>query len=140
MDAGGLAGQLPKDQVEQPAGLSQPLVVAGLVGQIREQVPQAAGAEPQPAVLAVAAQQDLGHGQAGQLAVGQAWPAAGAAGARVGPQQLVDGDVQCDDEVVETGAHEASLEVDVARATPTLGGLVSVVTTRRPQADSESII
>jgi hypothetical protein len=36
--------------------------------------------------------------------------------------------------------HEASLEVDVARATPTLGGLVCVVTARRPHSDSESII
>jgi hypothetical protein len=32
------------------------------------------------------------------------------------------------------------LEVDVARATPTLGGLVCVVTARRPHSDSESII
>jgi hypothetical protein len=58
----------------------------------------------------------------------------------VGTQQVVDGDVQCDDEVVETGAREASQEVDVAKATPTLGGLVSAVTTRRPHSDSESII
>jgi hypothetical protein len=36
--------------------------------------------------------------------------------------------------------HEASPEVDVARATPTLGGLVSVVTTRRPHSESESTI
>jgi hypothetical protein len=50
--------------------------------------------------------------------------------APAGFQPLVDGDVQCDDEVVETGVHEASLEVDVAKATPTLGGLVSLVTPR----------
>jgi hypothetical protein len=50
------------------------------------------------------------------------------AGSTAGFQQLVDGDVQCDDEVVETGVHEASSEVDVALATPTLGGLVSPVT------------
>jgi hypothetical protein len=101
---------------------------------------QPAVAEPQPAVLAVAAEQDLGHGQADQLAVGQPRLAARAAGAGVGAQQLVDGDVQCDDEVVETGAHGASLEVDVAQATPTLGGLVSVVTTQHPHSDTESII
>jgi hypothetical protein len=97
-------------------------------------------AEPDPAVLVVAAQQDLGDGQADQLAVGQPRLAAGTPTPWVGAQQLVDGDVQCDDEVVETGAHEASLEVDVAQATPTLGGLVFVVTTRRPRSDSESII
>jgi hypothetical protein len=86
-------------------------------------------------VLTVATEQDLGDRQADQLGVRQARLAARMAGAGVGPQQLVDGDVQCGDEVVETGAHEASLEVDVARATPTLGGLVSVVTARRPHSD-----
>jgi hypothetical protein len=62
-----------------------------------------------------------------------------AAGIRA--QQVIDDAVQCDDEVVEGGGvHEASLEVDVARATPTLGGLVSLVTARCPHSDSESII
>jgi hypothetical protein len=91
-------------------------------------------------VLAVAAQQDLGDGQADQLGVRQAWLAARVASAGVGAQQVVDDAVQCDDEVVEGGVHEASPEVDVARATPTLGGLVSLVTTRHPHSDSESII
>ena len=97
-------------------------------------------AQPQPAVLAVAAQQHLGDRQADQLAVGQPRLAAGTPASWVGAQQLVDGDVQCDDEVVETGAHGASLEVDVATATPTLGSPVSVVTAPRPHSDSESII
>jgi hypothetical protein len=83
------------------------------------------------------AEQDLSDGQTHQLGVRQlgrsSWSQAWA-------EQLVDGDVQCDDEVVETGVHEASLEVDVADATPTLGGLVSVVTTRRPHTTSESTI
>jgi hypothetical protein len=66
----------------------------------------------QPAAFGAIPQQDLGHGQADELTVGQpGWPA----GAVAGFQQLVDGDVQCDDEVVETSVHEASLEVDVAR-------------------------
>jgi hypothetical protein len=103
-----------QDVVQQPAGLAQPLVVAGLVGQIGEQVAKPAVAEPQPAVLAVAAEQDLGHGQTDQLGIRQARLAAPMPAAWVGPQQLVDGDVQCNDEVVETGAHGASLEVDVA--------------------------
>ena len=101
---------------------------------------QPAVAEPQPAVLAVAAEQDLGDGQADQLGVRQARLAARMPAAWVGSQPLVDGDVQCNDEVVETGGHGASLEVDVARATPTLGGLVSLVTARRPHSNSESII
>jgi hypothetical protein len=82
-------------------------------------------------------QQYLSHGQADQFGVGQlgwpAWPVAG-------PDQLVDGDVQCDDEGVEVGVHGASQEVDVAFATPTLGALVSRVTPRHPRPDSEAII
>jgi hypothetical protein len=53
----------------------------------------------QPAAFGAVAEQDLGDGQADELAVGQlgwvAWSPARF-------QQLVDGDVQCDDEVVET--------------------------------------
>jgi hypothetical protein len=98
---------------------------------------QAAVDGAQPAALGTVAQQDLGDGQAEELAVGQlgwvAWSPAGL-------QQLVDGDVQCDDEVVETGVHGASLEVDVAFATPTLGGLVLVVTPRHPRPNTTSVI
>jgi hypothetical protein len=61
-------------------------------------------------------------------------------GSSTGFEQVINGDVECGDEVVETGVHEASLEVDVARATPTLGGLVSVVTTRHPHSQSTSLI
>jgi hypothetical protein len=108
-----------------------------LAADVGEQVPQPVGDRPQPATLGVIAQQHLRDRQADQLGVRQPGPAARPA---AGFQQLVDGDVQCDDEVVEGGVHEASLEVDVAEATPTLGGLVCVVTTRRPHTDSTSVI
>jgi hypothetical protein len=36
--------------------------------------------------------------------------------------------------------HEASLEVDVAMATPTLGGLVTLVIPRHPRPNSASVI
>ena len=134
---GGAGGQVRHDLAEQPAGLPQAFVVAGLVGQIGEQVPQPAVAEPDPAVLVMTAKQDLSHGQGDQFAVGQAWSAAGVVATGIGPQQVVDDAVQCGDEVVEGGVHEASQEVDVATATPTLGGLVSPVTAH---TDSESII
>jgi len=57
-----------------------------------------------------------------------------------GLQQLIDGDVQCDDEVVEAGEHEASLEVDVAGATPILGDLATCVTVSSSCPDSASVI
>jgi len=95
------------------------------------------GREPQPAPLGVAAQKDLGHRQADQLTVGQSWWAAWSG---AGAEQVVDGDVQCGDEGVEIGAHEASLEVDVALATPILGTLALSVTSLHPQPDSEAFI
>jgi hypothetical protein len=100
-------------------------------------VTQAVTDEPQPAALAVAAQQDLGNGQADQLSVRQPGRPA-----RPRPlaQQLIDGDVQCDHEVVEDGAHEASLEVGVVVATPILGGLVTTVTARPSHPHSASFI
>jgi hypothetical protein len=115
-------------QAELVAAGAQALVVAGLTWQVGEQVAQPGVGEPQPVPLGAGAEQDLGDGQADQLGVGQSWRTAWS---DAGSQQVVDGDVQCDDEVVETGVHGASLEVDVARATPTLGDLALSVT-RRP--------
>ena len=91
--------------------------------------------EPQPAALGGKAEQDLGDGEADQLGVAElgwpAWPTARA-------KQLVDADVQCDHEGVEVGVHEASSEVDVAFATPTLGTLDSLVTLDRIRKQSSS--
>jgi hypothetical protein len=100
-------------------------------------VPQPGVGEPQPVAFGAGTQQDLRDRQAHQFGVGQLGPAA-----RAGPwtKQLVDGDVQCDDEVVEGGVHEASQEVDVAMATPTLGDLVPPVTPQHHRPDSESTI
>jgi hypothetical protein len=100
-------------------------------------VAQPGGDRTRPTAFGAVAQQDLGDGQANELAVGQlgwmAWSSAGF-------QQLIDGDVQCDDEVVETGVHGASSEVDVAKATPTLGGLVTLVTPGHPRPNTTSVI
>jgi hypothetical protein len=100
-------------------------------------VAKAAVGEPQPAPLAVTPEEDLGHGQTDQLGVAELRLAARTP---AGAEQLIDHDVECNDEGVEVGVHEASQEVDVARATPTLGALASVVTTPHPQPDSEAII
>ena len=127
----------PQDGGDQRCGPAQAPVVGSLAAHVGEQVPQAAGDRAQPTTLGVVAQQDLGDRQADQLSVRQPWwPARSMAGF----QQLVDGDVQCDDEVVEVGAHAASTEVDVAVATPTLGDLALFVTCCRPPPDSTSLI
>ncbi|MGH8902835.1 MAG: hypothetical protein ACRDYA_14480 [Egibacteraceae bacterium] len=63
----------------------------------------------------------MGDGQADQLGVGQLWWASHASS--VG-EQVVDDDVQCGDEVVETGVH-AALQSRRWLITPTLDDLVS---------------
>jgi hypothetical protein len=91
----------------------------------------------QPAPLGAEPEQDLGDRQADQLGIAELGRTARPA---TWPQQLVDGDGQCDDEGVEIGAHEASQEVDEAVATSTLGALVSPVIPQDPRPDSEAII
>jgi hypothetical protein len=108
-----------------------------LLGQVGEQVTQPEASKPQPAGLAGAAEQDLGDGQADQLGVADPGRTPGA---HAGAEQVVDEAVQCDDEGVEIGAHEASQQVDVALATPMLGTLVSLVTSQHPRPQTELII
>jgi hypothetical protein len=64
----------------------------------------------------------------------QAQPVAFGAGA----EQAGNGAVECLDEGVEIGVHEASV-VDVAAATPILGSLAAVAIARPPKT-SESLI
>jgi len=91
----------------------------------------------QPVTFGTVAQQDLGDGQAQQFAVAElGWPT----GTPAGFEQLIDGHVQCDDEVVETGVHEASSEIDVAETTPTLGGLVLLVSFGCTPPNTASVI
>jgi hypothetical protein len=98
-------------------------------------MPQPATDGPQPAVVGVRAEQDLGDGLADELAVGQPGPAARST-ARL--HQLIDGDVQCDDEVVETGVHTAP-RVDGALAALILGGLGTSVTSQPPPKSTSLI-
>jgi hypothetical protein len=130
-------GQVLEGEGDQRPRPTQALVVGRRGRQIGEQVAKAAVGEPQPTPLAVPPEQHLGDGQADQFGVAQL-----GAAPRPHPwaEQLIDHDIECDDEGVEVGVHEASQEVDVAFATPTLGALVSPVTAHHPQADSEAII
>src|SRR5918995_4368802 len=84
-------GQVADGQAEVVAGGPQALVVAGLAGQVREQVAQAGVGKAQPVAFGAGAEQDLGDGQTDQFGVAElGWPAR----AEPWPQQLVDGDVQ----------------------------------------------
>ena len=56
---------------DQPGSGAQALVVPGLLGQVRKQVPQVSVGIPQPAGLGGIAQQGLHHGQGDQFGVAQ---------------------------------------------------------------------
>jgi hypothetical protein len=109
-------------------------VVGGLAADIGEQVPQPVGHRSQPAAFGVVAEQGLRDRQPDELGVRQlgwmAWSPAGF-------EQVINGDVQCDDEVVEVSVHTAP-RIDGAIATPILGGLATSVTPRHPQPESTS--
>jgi hypothetical protein len=132
-----VGGEILDRQRDQRPRPTQPAVVGRGGRQIREQVPESLARQAQPAPLGAAAEQHLGDRQADQLGVAELGPATWP---HPWAEQVINHDVEWDDEGVEVGVHEASLEVDVAFATPTLGALVSLVTTRHPQADSEAII
>ena len=57
-------------RAQRPAGMRPPGVVLALGQQPREQVPDQARGGAQPVPLVVAPEQDLRHGQAGELGVG----------------------------------------------------------------------
>jgi hypothetical protein len=102
---------------EKPGGCSQTPVVGGLPGQVGEEVAEPSAREAQPAALGVAAEQDLGDGQADQLGVGEARGSARTLPGAQLDEEVVDSDVECHDEGVEFGVHK-----------PVLGALALLVT------------
>jgi hypothetical protein len=123
------------DRRRQPP---QPLVVAGLLRDVREQVAEPLAREAQEAPLGVAAQVDLRDRERDELRVGELWAPPCTAASR---QEIVHQHVKCGEQAVKVGAHEATSVVDVAIATPTFDSRV-----RSPRAvatltgDSESLI
>ena len=97
------------------AQVPQPQVVLALAQQSREQVPDELRRGAQPAPLAVAAQQDLRDGQAGQLGVGDlrrpARPAAAEPAQRDDPVGQFH--VECGQESVQVGDHDGLQGPDV---------------------------
>jgi hypothetical protein len=68
---GGTGRQDPDAVPDHGRGSAQPLVIARLLGQVREQVPQVRAGMPQPPGLGGEPQQGLQHGQGDQLGVAQ---------------------------------------------------------------------
>jgi hypothetical protein len=92
-------------ECEEPGGRSQTPVVRGLPGQVGEEVAEPAAREPQPAVLGVAAEQDLSDGQADQLGVREAGRSPRTLPAAQLDEEVVDLDVEFHDEGVELRCH-----------------------------------
>jgi hypothetical protein len=108
----GLAGQRADDLPDEVGGGAQAFVVAGLLGQIREQAAEVGAGIAQPAGLRAEAEQGLQHRQGDQLGIAQLgrdpdrWPP-GSQGAER-PSAGRRGDVQCGGEGVQVGVHRAS--------------------------------
>src|ERR1017187_7380588 len=107
---GGIGGQCPDAVPDHRCGGAQPLAVTGLLGQVREQVPQVRAGVPQPPGLGGEPRQGLQDRQGDQLSIAQFQ-----AGADLGPprpelrrflQHVVRPDVQCGSEGVQVGVHE----------------------------------
>jgi hypothetical protein len=116
---------------------AQALVVAGLLWQVGEQVPQPPPGERQELSIVGDAQEHLGHGERDELGVGD--PRRTPRPAPLG-QEIVHAHVKCREQSVEVGAHETTSVVDVAVATPTFGALVMSPCGRPRRPNTESTI
>src|SRR5499427_3098553 len=94
-----LPGEMPKNPTEKGRKRPQALVVARLLGQVGEEMAQPHHCETKPAMFGGTGEQDLGHRQTGQLRVGELGLAPGQPGWPT--KQIVDGDVERDEQVVE---------------------------------------
>src|SRR5215211_4764654 len=112
--------QLLDGQADLRRERSEPLVVAGLLGDVREQMRELAAREPQEPSLGMALQQDLRDRERDELGVDDPWASSCTASGR---QEIIHQHIKCGEKVVEVGEHEATSVVDVALATPTFDGL-----------------
>ena len=129
----GELGDDPRDRRRQGA---QALVVAGLLWQVREQVPQPPPGERQELPVVWNGQEHLRDGQRDELGVGdpRRTPRTCALG-----QEIVHAHVKCREQSVEVGEHETTSVVDVAIATPPFGALV-MSPRAIPRSNTESTI
>src|SRR5918998_2628276 len=123
--------------VEQPDDLrrqlTDALVVARLLRQIRKQVPQAVARDRQEPAVTGTIQQHLRNGQTDQLGIGNPGRPASATARQ---QEVIGQHVESDEERVEAGGHWAS-KVDGAR-TPSVFD-TSTALSRGPARNTESI-
>jgi hypothetical protein len=132
---GEIRARWPMTQTDLGRQPPQPLVVARLLGDVGEQVPEPPAGEAQEAPLGGAVEEDLGNGERDELGVGEPWPATGTRARR---QEIVHRHIKCGEQGVEFGEHAASL-VDVADATPNFGARV-MSPRATPRGNSESLI
>ena len=101
------AGQVIHRRRQQRRRGLEPLVVARLMRQVGEQVPEPGVAHPQPVMLRPRPEQHLGHRQAHQLGIGQPFRLARPAPAGR-DHVVVDLHIQCGQEGVQVWRHNRS--------------------------------
>ena len=120
----GAGGQDPGAVPDQAPGGPQPLVVTGLLRQVREQVPQVSAGVPDPAGLGGEPEQGLHDRQGDQLGIAELQGPARSRPARGQVrrflQQVIGSHVQCGSEGVQVCRHKRILDtlVPSAQASP----------------------
>src|SRR2546427_5445865 len=132
------ARQVPDERADLRRERAQPLVVARLLGDVREQVRQGLTGQPNKPSLGMTPKHDLRDRQRDELGIGDLRATACTLPRR---QEVVRQHIKCDEQAVEVGVHEATSVVDVALATPAFD---SRATSPRASAmlcaNSESVI
>jgi hypothetical protein len=126
------------DQADPRRERPDALVVARLLGDVCEQVPQPLVRQAQKPPLGMAVQQDLRDRERDELGIGDLWAPACTPTRR---QEIVHQHVKCGEQAVKVGEHEATSVVDVAIATPTFDSLLTCPrVASKTHANSESVI
>ena len=108
----GVFGQGGDRSGDQGASSTNPFVVSGLAGQVREHVTQMSAGVTDPAGLGIELEQVLGDDQAQQLGIGElGFTTADMSPGQADPGQdsVIEKDVQCGQEGVEFVVHTKGL-------------------------------
>ena len=115
----------------------QPLVIARLLGQIREQVRKPPARQREELPIIGDREEHLRDRERDELGVGDL---RGMTRTTAFGQEIVHAHIKCSEQSVEVGEHKTTSMVDVAIATPTFGALVMSPCGNPRRTNTESTI